>query len=113
LRGEGQDVIYDYDTTAGNSDVPVFGEDIAAEQLWFRKSGSNDKTTINNWHTFAPGAYRMETLPGGRRPDQWREGGHVLMQAAAKFNLPARGVIEDAALLEIIGNNRDLSGGCA
>jgi hypothetical protein len=73
-RGEGQDVIYDYDTTAGNSDVLAFGADIAADQLWFKKSGSHleisvigttDKVTINNWYTGSAGTYRVETIKAG------------------------------------------------
>jgi Ca2+-binding RTX toxin-like protein len=71
-HGDGQDVIYDYDTTAGNADTLVFGKGIAADQIWFRKNGNNlevsvlggtDRVTINNW--FNSGAYRVETFQTG------------------------------------------------
>jgi Ca2+-binding RTX toxin-like protein len=40
-RGDGQDTIYDYDTTAGNCDVLEFGEGINPEDVVVLRSGSN------------------------------------------------------------------------
>ncbi|GAA4355646.1 hypothetical protein GCM10023165_48010 [Variovorax defluvii] len=59
-RGSGQDTLYDYDTTAGNTDVVHFGGDIRADQLWLRRLGSdlemsiigtNDKLTLGDWYS--------------------------------------------------------------
>ncbi|WP_236598189.1 calcium-binding protein [Alicycliphilus denitrificans] len=59
-RDSGADTISDYDTTAGNTDVLSIGEGVSADQLWFRRVGSNlevsiigtlDKSTISNWYS--------------------------------------------------------------
>ncbi|WP_425806719.1 calcium-binding protein [Desulfitobacterium sp. Sab5] len=58
--GYGQDIIYDYDTTAGNVDTVKFGEGInAADAVLNRKgdaleisfAGKQEKLTINNYFT--------------------------------------------------------------
>jgi Ca2+-binding RTX toxin-like protein len=96
-RGEGQEVIYDYDTTKENSDVLAFGEDIAADQLWFKKSGSNleisvigtnDKVTINNWYTGSAGAYRVETIKAGDGATLDHLDVQTLVDAMAKYAQP-------------------------
>jgi Ca2+-binding RTX toxin-like protein len=118
-RGDGQDVIYDYDTTKGNSDILAFGGDIAADQLWFRKSGGNleisvlggtDKVTINNWFSGSSGAYRVETILAGNGR---LESGKVdaLAEAMKAYSPPTGDNIEDTALLEIIGGNWEFDGG--
>jgi hypothetical protein len=96
-RGEGQDVIYDYDTTSGNSDVLAFGENIAADQLWFKKSGSHleisvlgtsDKVTINNWCTGSAGTYRVETIKAGDGATLDHLEVQTLVDAMAKYAQP-------------------------
>ncbi|UZR28845.1 calcium-binding protein [Methylococcus mesophilus] len=66
-RGSEADVISDYDTTAGNIDILSFGDNVAADQLWFRRVGSDlevsiigsgDKTVISNWYSGT--AYHIE-----------------------------------------------------
>ncbi|HEV7951731.1 MAG TPA: calcium-binding protein, partial [Glaciihabitans sp.] len=73
-RGDGQDVIYDYDRYGyGRTDRLVFGAGIAAGDVTVRRSGNHlvltvadpanpaavDKVTIENWDT---GAYRVEQV---------------------------------------------------
>ncbi|MEO8858233.1 MAG: calcium-binding protein, partial [Burkholderiaceae bacterium] len=58
-RGDGRDLIQDKDATPGNADVAVFEGGIAADQLWFRRTGNNleisvigtaDKFTVGSWY---------------------------------------------------------------
>jgi Ca2+-binding RTX toxin-like protein len=57
-KGDGHDVIYDYDTTAGNTDSVVFGPGISVDDLQLFKQGSDlfiringgsDSLTIQRW----------------------------------------------------------------
>ncbi|MEW6036665.1 MAG: calcium-binding protein [Pseudomonadota bacterium] len=66
-RGSEADVISDYDSTAGNIDILSFGDNVAADQLWFRRVGSDlevsiigsgDKMVISNWYSGT--AYHIE-----------------------------------------------------
>jgi Ca2+-binding RTX toxin-like protein len=66
-RGMGADLLIDYDTTAGNTDVVRFGPGVSADQLWFSRSGSNlrvsiigtsDSLTLQNWYLSS--AYQTE-----------------------------------------------------
>lgn len=59
-RGQGSDVIVDYDTTVGNMDVISMASDIQANQIWFQHVsndlqislvGTNDVYTIKNWYS--------------------------------------------------------------
>ena len=59
-RDYGVDRITENDNTAGNTDVLQFGADVAADQLWFRRVGSNleisiigssDTCTISQWYS--------------------------------------------------------------
>ncbi|MCL2760388.1 MAG: hypothetical protein FWD70_01915, partial [Desulfuromonadales bacterium] len=97
-RGYGSDTINDYDTTVGNQDILSFGPDITADQLWFKKSGSNlevsiigttDKVTINNW--YSGNAYHIEefkTADGKTLLDTQVDS---LVSAMASFSPPASG----------------------
>jgi trimeric autotransporter adhesin len=58
-RGDGQDSIWESDTTVGNQDVLSFDSSVAYDQLWFKKIGNNlevsvigtaDKLTVSNWY---------------------------------------------------------------
>jgi Ca2+-binding RTX toxin-like protein len=58
-RGDGQDSIWESDTTVGNQDVLSFDSTVAYDQLWFKKVGNNleisvigttDKLTVSNWY---------------------------------------------------------------
>lgn len=58
-RGYGADAIAEDDNTAGNTDVARFADDIAYNQLWFRKHGNdlevvvigtNDMFSLQDWY---------------------------------------------------------------
>ena len=58
-KGDGQDMVHDYDYTKGNTDVLSFGSGIATNQLWFKNVGNDleisligtaDKATVQNWY---------------------------------------------------------------
>ena len=97
--GDGSDTIFDYDTTAGNSDLLRFMAGIADDQLWFTHVGNNlevsvigttDKITLNNWYLGSQ--YQVETI-------MTDDGNHALLaanvnnlvQAMASFAPPAAG----------------------
>jgi Ca2+-binding RTX toxin-like protein len=98
-RGDGQDTIYDYDTASGNTDILNFKEGIAADQIWFCKSGNNleviligtdDKITISNWYSGT--AYRIErfeTSDGAVLSDAKVQ---TLVDAMANLAPPASGI---------------------
>ncbi len=96
-RGDGQDMVYDNDSTAGNQDRVQFGAGIAHDQLWLRQVNSNlevsligttDKVTVANWYSHAN--WRMELFEAGGRT---LTGASVqnLVQAMASFAPPAAG----------------------
>jgi Ca2+-binding RTX toxin-like protein len=96
--GGGQDVINDYDATAGNTDVAQFGADIAANQLWFRRVGSNlevsiigteEKLTIGNWYSET--AYHVEQFKTSDGKVLLDSQVQSLVQAMAGFSPPAAG----------------------
>ncbi len=120
-RGDGQDSVYDYDTTAANVDTLVFGAGISTEQLWFRKVGSNlevsiigteDKMTVSNWYSNT--AYRVEQFKT-HDGDVLTDGDvQTLVDAMAAFTVPVTGqtVLPDAyqqALAPVIAGCWDLA----
>ncbi len=59
-RGNGNDSIFENDSTVGNTDIAQFSAGIATNQLWFQKVGNNlevsiigtnDKFNIQNWYS--------------------------------------------------------------
>jgi Ca2+-binding RTX toxin-like protein len=97
-RGSGADLLNDYDYTAGNTDVLSVGADVAADQIWLRRVGSDlevsiigtgDKTTIVNWYSGS--AYHVEqfkTADGKVLLDSQVD---ALVSAMAAFAPPAAG----------------------
>ncbi|WP_431810124.1 calcium-binding protein [Jejubacter sp. L23] len=68
-RGDGQDVIYNYDSSSNRQDVLKFGEDVAAEQVRLSRSGdhlvihfadSTDRVTVNYY--FYKQSYRLDKI---------------------------------------------------
>jgi Ca2+-binding RTX toxin-like protein len=97
-RGSGQDTVYDYDTTAGNTDAASFGTDIAADQLWFRRVGSNlevsvigsaDKFSVSNWYSGS--AYHVEQFKTSDGKTLLDSQVQNLVDAMAAFSPPAAG----------------------
>jgi Ca2+-binding RTX toxin-like protein len=96
-RGGGQDVIYDLDSTIGNTDVLSFGTGIAADQLWFKHVnndleisviGSFDKTTIQNWYLGSQNQIEQIKVTDKMMLNTDVE---KLVQAMAAFSVPASG----------------------
>ena len=97
-RGDGQDRITENDNTAGNTDMLQFAAGVAADQLWFRRVGSNlevsiigtdDKSTISNW--YSGNSYHVEqfkTADGKVLTDTRVQ---ALVEAMAAFSPPAAG----------------------
>jgi Ca2+-binding RTX toxin-like protein len=115
-RGDGQDVIVDYDTSGDNSDLLSFAEGIAADQIWFMKSGnhlevsivgSGDKLTINNWYSNT--AYRLEQFEDGNGATLSGTDVQTLVDAMANLPQPPVGAVglgaaEYETLNQIIGS---------
>ncbi|MGJ0486227.1 MAG: calcium-binding protein [Methylomicrobium sp.] len=97
-RNGGMDTVIKKDAAAGNTDVLRFGENIANEQVWFRRVGSDleasfigtdDKVIVNNWYKGS--AYHVEhfqTADGKMLLDSQVEN---LVSAMAAFSPPAAG----------------------
>jgi hypothetical protein len=90
--------VIEKDATAGNTDVLRFGDNIASEQAWFRRVGSelevsfigtDDKAIVYNWYKGS--AYHLEqfqTADGKMLLDSQVEN---LVSAMAAFSPPAAG----------------------
>jgi VCBS repeat-containing protein len=97
-RNGGVDTVIEKDATAGNIDVLRFGDNIASDQAWFRRVGSDlemsfigtdDKAIVNNWYKGS--AYhveRLQTADGKVLLDSQVEN---LVSAMAAFSPPAAG----------------------
>ena len=112
-KGDGQDTIYDYDATSGNTDTLAFGENIAAEQLWFRKSGNHlevsllgteDRIIINNWYTGSARAYRVEQFQTSNGYVLTDDKVQELVSAMASHAVPTAELDANDALLQVIGS---------
>ena len=97
-RGGGSDTIAENDATAGNTDVALFGPDIAADQLWFRQVGSHlevsvigstDKFTVSNW--YSGNSYHVEQFKTANGKVLLDTQVQNLVQAMAGFAPPASG----------------------
>ncbi|MCB5272320.1 MAG: hypothetical protein LHW56_10820 [Candidatus Cloacimonetes bacterium] len=74
-KGDGHDVILDYDTTAGNTDTLAFGSGIAPEDLRLFKKGNDlqirihegsDSVTVQHWFSSRHYALERFTFADGR-----------------------------------------------
>jgi Ca2+-binding RTX toxin-like protein len=97
-RGNGADKIQENDATAGNTDVALFGPDIASDQLWFQHVGrdlqvtvigTSDKFTITNW--FAGTQYHVEQFKTSDGKTLLDSQVQNLVDAMAGFAPPAAG----------------------
>ena len=97
-RGSALDVVSDYDPTVGNIDMLNVGSDVANNQLWFRRAGSDleisiigstDKSTISNWYTgSANHVEQFKTADGKMLLDSQVD---AFVSAMAAFAPPAAG----------------------
>ena len=98
-RGDGNDVIFDADSTVGNKDTLDFDGAINANQVWFAQSGNDlvvsiigttDSVTVNNW--FIDPVYQVESIVAagdGKTLSNTKVQG--LVSAMAAFTPPAVG----------------------
>lgn len=97
-RSSDRDTIEEDDATAGNTDVALFGTDIAFDQLWFEKKGNdlqitvlgtNDVLTIDRWHKGSEHHVEQFRTSDGRTLLDSRV--QNLVDAMAGFSPPAAG----------------------
>ncbi|MEQ1088290.1 calcium-binding protein [Acinetobacter seifertii] len=97
-RGSNLDTIIENDTTAGNKDTLSFDSNIAANQLWFTKTGNNlevsvigttDKAVIKDW--YLGNAYHVEELKSGNGLTLLDSQVQNLVNAMASLTPPAVG----------------------
>lgn len=110
-RGDGQDVVNDYDardadpaTYGQTTDAVQFGADIAHDQLWFTRLGNDlqvqvigtsDRISVQNW--YLGGAYQVEELHAGNGYSLLNTQVEQLVQAMAAFAPPASGELSLSA----------------
>jgi len=95
-RGDGLDLIVDYDTTRNNSDLLKLG-DATSKQLWFTKAGNNldikilgtkDTVTVQSW--FVTGGYsQVENITASDGKTLSASKVQALVTAMAGFTPPA------------------------
>ena len=97
-RGYGVDTVVENDATAGNADLAQFSAGIAADQLWFRRVGSNleasiigtgDQLILQGWYTGT--AYHVEQFKTADNRLLLDSRVDNLVQAMAAFAPPAAG----------------------
>ena len=97
-RGDGSDVIAEYDSNGADQDVLQLGSDIAADQLWFSRSGNdlkvgviggNDGVTIQSW--YSANAYHVEQFKSGDGKTLLDSQVANLVSAMATLTPPAAG----------------------
>jgi Ca2+-binding RTX toxin-like protein len=97
-RGDGVDTVGENDATIGNTDVMRFLQDVAIDQLWFRRTsnhlevsiiGTEDKATINNWYRGAQ--HQLERFEVSEGQALLNAQVDSLVQAMAAFAPPPMG----------------------
>ncbi|MFT3818087.1 MAG: calcium-binding protein [Rubrivivax sp.] len=97
-RGTGMDTVYEYDTTAGNTDVMSFGPDVSFDQIWFRRVGYDlevnviggaDSVSVQGWYLSSD--YQVEQFKSSDGKTLLNTQVDALVSAMAGFNPPAAG----------------------
>jgi Ca2+-binding RTX toxin-like protein len=97
-QGDGADTISEYDYTAGNVDVALFGRGITTDQLWFSHVGNNlevsvigttDKLSLSNWYSGSQ--YHVEQFKTSDGKTLLDSQVQNLVGAMAAFSPPAAG----------------------
>jgi Ca2+-binding RTX toxin-like protein len=103
-RGYGTDTVQESDATAGNSDQLQFLGGIAANQLWFSKTGNNlrvsvigtaDSAILQNWYLGSP--YHVEQFRSGDGKVLLDTQVETLVQAMAGLAPPVMGQMDLSA----------------
>ena len=111
------DTITENDATVGNTDVALFDTGIAANQLWFTKTGNNldvsiigttDKFTVSNW--YLGNQYHVEQFKTSDGKTLLDSQVQNLVQAMASFAPPPVGqttltTAQQTALAPVIAAN--------
>ncbi|MET3654717.1 calcium-binding protein, partial [Dyella japonica] len=94
--GDGKDTIVETSTYNGATDTLLFGQDITADQLWFRRVGADlevsivgtqDSTTVKNWYGGA--GYQIEQFKTADGSTLLSGQVNALVSAMASFTQPA------------------------
>lgn len=97
-RNSAVDTMVENDATSGNKDTLSFASDIAADQLWFVKSGNNlevsvigtsNKAVVKDW--YLGNAYHVEELKSGNGKTLLDSQVQNLVSAMAGLTPPAAG----------------------
>ncbi|MGQ0595642.1 calcium-binding protein [Aquabacterium sp.] len=98
-RGDGQDLISDFDMTVGAKDLLIFDGAVDSSQLWLTRSGNDlvlsiigtsDKVTIGSWYVGTDNKVESITAAGnGKTLDYTKV--DALVNAMAGFTPPAAG----------------------
>ena len=97
-RGHGAELVQENDTTAGNTDIGQFLENIAPDQIWFQQSGSDlvvsiigtpDQFTVQNWYTGSQ--FRVEQFRTSDGQTLMEAQVQNLVDAMAAFSPPPPG----------------------
>ena len=102
-RGDGQDIVSDYDyddaqTSGTTKDRVQFGQEVAADQLWFTRNsnnlkvsiiGTSDSITIENWYSGTH--YQVEEFRAADGSMLLQSQVQQLVDAMAAFAPPAAG----------------------
>lgn len=116
-RGGNADTVVENDVAAGNTDVALFGADIAANQLWFQRAGNNldvsiigtsDHLVIKDWYLGSQ--YHVEQFKANDGKTLLDGNVEALVSAMAAFSAPPPGQTTlspeyEAALSPVIAAN--------
>ena len=97
-RGDGSDLVNDFDSVAGNWDIAQWDSTVNSSQLWFQRSGNdlqvrvigtNDRLTVQNWYGGA--ANHIEQFRAGDGKALLSTQVNALVAAMAQFSPPPAG----------------------
>lgn len=97
-RGDGRDLISNYDAGVGSVDTLLFGENIPVEALWFRQNGNglevsvlggSERVTVSSWYSGS--AYHLDQFKSADGKTLLDSQVQSLVDAMAAFGVPPGG----------------------
>ena len=97
-RGDGRDLISNYDAGVGSVDTLLFGENIPVEALWFRQNGNglevsvvggSEQVTVSSWYSGS--AYHLDQFKSADGKTLLDSQVQSLVDAMAAFGVPPGG----------------------
>lgn len=97
-RGDGRDLISNYDAGVGSVDTLLFGENIPVEALWFRQNGNDlevsvvggsERVTVSSWYSGS--AYHLDQFKSADGKTLLDSQVQSLVDAMAAFGVPPGG----------------------